>query len=103
MGQLRFINIWAWCIWAPTYKKQQQNRCVGATCIYGKAEEAEERGVNLVEQIPDKETLAALTGQSLSKVREALCEAIDEQYDMERVWSPGGMLMCGKVTHEFDW
>lgn len=56
-----------------------------------------------MEQIPDKETLAALTGQSLSKVREALCEAIDEQYDMERVWSPGGMLMCGKVTHEFDW
>lgn len=44
----------------------------------------------MVEQIPDKETLAALTGQSLSKVWEALCEAIDEQYDMERVWSPGG-------------
>lgn len=47
-------------------------------------------GDNVMEQIPDKEELYALTGEVLGRVWTELCETIDGQYDMERLWNPGG-------------
>lgn len=40
--------------------------------------------------IPSLSTLNALLGQSLFEVWQALCSAIDEKYEMERVWNTGG-------------
>ena len=44
----------------------------------------------MLENIPSQSAMAELLGQSLSEVWQALCLAIDEKYDMERVWNTGG-------------
>lgn len=44
----------------------------------------------MLEKIPSRSTITELLGQSLSEVWQAFCSAIDEKYDMERVWNTGG-------------
>ncbi|MCI9349481.1 MAG: DUF3788 domain-containing protein [Oscillibacter sp.] len=44
----------------------------------------------MLEKIPSQATMTELLGQSLYEVWLALCSAIDETYDMERIWNAGG-------------
>lgn len=44
----------------------------------------------MLEKIPTPAELTALVGASLYDVWEKLCAAIDAEYDMERLWNPGG-------------
>lgn len=44
----------------------------------------------MLEKIPSQSDITELLGQPLSEVWLALCSAIDEKYDMERVWNTGG-------------
>ena len=44
----------------------------------------------MLETIPSASTLTELLGQSLFEVWQGLCSAIDEQYEMERLWDTGG-------------
>ena len=44
----------------------------------------------MLETIPSQSAMTVLLGQSLFDVWQALCLAIDEEYDMERVWNTGG-------------
>ena len=44
----------------------------------------------MLENIPSQSTMTDLLGQSLFEVWQALCLAIDENYEMERVWNTGG-------------
>ena len=44
----------------------------------------------MLENTPTQSTMTELLGQSLYEVWQALCSAIDEKYEMERVWSTGG-------------
>ena len=45
----------------------------------------------MLEKIPSQSYLEELLGLSLSEVWQALCSAIDEKYEMERIWNS-----CGK-------
>lgn len=44
----------------------------------------------MLESIPSQSAMTELLGQSLSEVWQKLCMAIDEKYDMERLWNTGG-------------
>src|SRR5699024_2392121 len=44
----------------------------------------------MLENIPSQSTMIEILGQSLFEVWQALCSAIDEKYDMERLWNTGG-------------
>ena len=44
----------------------------------------------MLENIPSKSTLIELLGQSLFEVWQELCSAIDEKYEMDRIWNAGG-------------
>ena len=44
----------------------------------------------MLENIPSRSTMIDLLGQPLFDVWQRLCEAIEEAYDMERVWNTGG-------------
>ena len=44
----------------------------------------------MLENIPDREELAALLGPALYEVWMGLCAAIDAKYEMERLWNTGG-------------
>ena len=44
----------------------------------------------MLENIPSQSTMTELLGQSLFEVWQTLCSAIDEKYDMERLWNTGG-------------
>ena len=44
----------------------------------------------MINIIPDENDMIALIGQSLYDVWQKLCAAIDEKYDMERIWNSGG-------------
>ena len=44
----------------------------------------------MLENIPSQSTMTELLGQSLFEVWQALCSAIDEKYEMERIWNTGG-------------
>lgn len=44
----------------------------------------------MLENIPSHADMAALLGQPLSDVWQKLCGAIDEKYEMERLWNTGG-------------
>ena len=44
----------------------------------------------MLENIPSQSTMIELLGQSLFEVWQALCSAIDEKYDMDRLWDTGG-------------
>ena len=44
----------------------------------------------MLDYIPSQSTMTELLGPSLSEIWEALCAAIDEKYDMERLWNTGG-------------
>ena len=44
----------------------------------------------MIEKIPDSKDMADLIGQPLFEVWTRLCAAIDEKYDMERLWNKGG-------------
>ena len=44
----------------------------------------------MLENIPSQSTLSALLGQALFEVWQELCSAIDEKYEMERLWNKGG-------------
>ena len=44
----------------------------------------------MLEKIPSQSTMTELLGQSLFEVWQELCLAIDEKYDMERLWNTGG-------------
>ena len=44
----------------------------------------------MLENIPSQSTMIEILGQSLFEVWQALCSAIDEKYDMERLWNAGG-------------
>ena len=44
----------------------------------------------MINIIPDENDMIALIGQSLYDVWQKLCAAIDEKYDMERIWNIGG-------------
>ena len=44
----------------------------------------------MLENKPSQSIMTELLGQSLYGVWQALCSAIDEKYDMERLWNTGG-------------
>ena len=44
----------------------------------------------MLENMPSQAALTELLGQPLYEVWQALCSAIDEKYDMERLWNTGG-------------
>lgn len=44
----------------------------------------------MLEKIPGREEMTTLVGQDLFEVWQNLCSAIDEKYDMERLWNQGG-------------
>lgn len=44
----------------------------------------------MINKIPDENDMIALIGQSLYDVWQKLCAAIDEKYDMDRIWNSGG-------------
>lgn len=44
----------------------------------------------MLENIPSEPAVAELLGEPLFAVWQALCAAIDEKYEMERVWNTGG-------------
>ena len=44
----------------------------------------------MLENIPSQSTMTDLLGQPLFEVWQALCLAIDENYEMERIWNTGG-------------
>ena len=44
----------------------------------------------MLEHAPSPAVLAELLGPPLYEVWQALCRAIDEKYEMERLWNPGG-------------
>lgn len=44
----------------------------------------------MLENIPSHADMAALLGQPLFDVWQKLCGAIDEKYEMERLWNTGG-------------
>ena len=44
----------------------------------------------MLEPVPSSSALTELLGSSLFQVWQALCSAIDEKYEMERLWNPGG-------------
>lgn len=46
--------------------------------------------MNMLENIPSDKEMIALIGQPLYDVWTNLCGAIDEKYDMERLWNSGG-------------
>ncbi len=44
----------------------------------------------MLENIPSQLTITELLGQPLFEVWQALCSAIDEKYEMDRLWDTGG-------------
>lgn len=44
----------------------------------------------MLENIPSQSTMTELLGQPLFEVWQELCSAIDDKYEMERVWNTGG-------------
>ena len=44
----------------------------------------------MLEHIPSQSTMTELLGQSLFEVWQKLCSAIDEKYEMDRLWNTGG-------------
>ena len=44
----------------------------------------------MLENIPSQSAMTELLGQSLFEVWQELCSAIDEKYEMERLWNTGG-------------
>lgn len=45
----------------------------------------------MLENTPTQSTMTELLGQPLFAVWQELCSAIDEKYDMERLWNTGGI------------
>ena len=44
----------------------------------------------MLENAPSQSEMTELLGQSLYQIWQKLCLAIDEKYDMERLWNTGG-------------
>ena len=44
----------------------------------------------MLENIPSQSTMTELLGEPLFEVWQELCLAIDERYEMERLWNIGG-------------
>ena len=44
----------------------------------------------MLEREPNAEEMTALVGRPLFDIWAALCAAIDEKYDMDRLWNSGG-------------
>lgn len=44
----------------------------------------------MLDKIPSQSAMTELLGQSLFEVWQGLCSAIDEKYEMERLWNTGG-------------
>ena len=53
----------------------------------------------MLETIPSPSAITELLGQSLFDVWQALCSAIDEKYEMDRLWNAGGK----KWTYEYKY
>lgn len=53
----------------------------------------------MLETIPTQSTMAELLGPSLFEVWQKLCSAIDEKYEMERIWDNGGK----RWTYEYKY
>ncbi len=53
----------------------------------------------MLQDIPNREDMILLIGESLYKVWEKLCIAIDDTYDMEHLWNTGGK----KWTYEYKY
>lgn len=46
--------------------------------------------IKLLDKVPSSEDLIALIGKSLFEVWIALCDMIEQKYDMEHLWNNGG-------------
>lgn len=44
----------------------------------------------MLENIPSQKAMTELLGQSLFEIWQRLCLAIDEKYEIERIWNTGG-------------
>lgn len=53
----------------------------------------------MLEKIPSELTIIDLIGQPLFEVWQALCLTIDEKYEMDRSWNPGGK----RWTYEYKY
>lgn len=51
----------------------------------------------MLEKTPSQSTMTELLGHSLFEVWQKLCSAVDEKYDMEKLWNTGGK----KWTYEY--
>ena len=47
-------------------------------------------GETMLKEIQSQSTMTEMLGQSLFEVWQALCSAIDEKYEVERLWNAGG-------------
>ena len=53
----------------------------------------------MLENMPSQSIMTELLGQPLYEVWQALCSAIDEKYEMERIWNTGGK----RWTYEYKY
>ena len=53
----------------------------------------------MLENMPSQSIMTELLGPPLYDVWQALCSAIDEKYDMERIWNTGGK----RWTYEYKY
>ena len=53
----------------------------------------------MLENMPSQSIMTELLGPPLYDVWQALCSAIDEKYDMERIWNAGGK----RWTYEYKY
>jgi hypothetical protein len=53
----------------------------------------------MLEKIPSQSAMIDLIGQPLFEVWQALCSAIEEKYEMERLWNSGGK----RWTYEYKY
>lgn len=53
----------------------------------------------MINIIPDENDMIGLIGQPLYDVWQRLCAAIDEKYDMDRIWNSGGKVW----TYEYKY
>ena len=53
----------------------------------------------MLDKMPNMDDMTALIGSSLYDVWQKLCTAIDEKYDMDRIWNSGGKAL----TYEYKY
>lgn len=70
--------------------KRKASEWIGYLFRSSLSDQSIDGGKKMLEKIPNDKEMAALVGQSLYDVWTKLCVAIDERYEMDRLWNSGG-------------